>query len=101
LSKNDKRIISAKILGKGIVIQGNNKSKEVHVPLVENLKPNILSVTHTCDQGHMFTFDSQKCGIRRKYIGKIVSVAPRTSRNVYILDMDEEEKCCLSQEYKI
>jgi hypothetical protein len=26
-----------------------------------------------------------------------VAVAPRTSSNVYILNIDEEEKCCLSQ----
>jgi hypothetical protein len=34
----------------------------------------------------------------RKYIGMLVAVAPGTSSNVCILDMDEEEKCCLIQE---
>jgi hypothetical protein len=36
--------MSAKILGKGIVNLGNNKTKEEDVLLVENLKPNIISV---------------------------------------------------------
>jgi hypothetical protein len=86
-----------KILGKGTVSLGNNKTKAENVLLVENLKPNLLSVSHTCDQGHMLTFDSQKCEIRRKDTGKLVVVAPRTSSNVYILDIEEEEKCCLIQ----
>jgi len=89
--------MSAKILGKGTVSLGNNKTKEEDVLLVENLKPNILSVSQTCDQGHILTFDSQKCEIRKKDTGKLVVVAPRTSSNVYILDIEEEEKCCLSQ----
>jgi hypothetical protein len=29
-----------------------------------------------------------------------VAVAPRTSNNVYILDMEVEEKFCLGQEYE-
>jgi hypothetical protein len=80
--------MSAKILGKGTVSLGNNKTKEEDVILVENLKPNILSVSQTCDQGHILTFDSQKCEIRKKDIGKLVAVAPRTSINVYILDIE-------------
>ena len=60
--------MSAKILGKGTVSLGNNKTKEKDVLLVENLKPNILSVSHTCDQGHILTFDSHKCEIGRKYV---------------------------------
>jgi hypothetical protein len=90
--------MSAKILGKGTVSLGNNKTKAEDVLLVENLKPNILSVSQTCDQGHILTFDSQKCEIRKKDTGKLVAVAPRTSSNVYILNIDEGEKCCLSQE---
>jgi hypothetical protein len=86
--------VSAKILGKGTVSLGNNKIKEGNVLLVENIKPNILSVSQKCDQGHILTFDSQKCEIRIKDTGKLVVVALRTSSNVYILDMDEEEKCC-------
>jgi hypothetical protein len=87
----------AKILGKGIVRLGNDKTKAKDVFLVENLKPNLLSVSQTCDQGHILTFDSQKCEIKKRDTGKLVAVAPKTSSNVYILNIDEEDKCCLSQ----
>ena len=90
--------MSANILGKGTVSLGNNKDKAYNVILVENVKPNLLCVSQTCDQGHILTFDSQKCEIRREYTRKLVAVAPRTSNNVYILDMEGEEKCCLGQE---
>jgi hypothetical protein len=50
--------VSAKILGKDTVSIGNNKTKVENVLLVENVKPNILSVSQTCDQGHILTFDS-------------------------------------------
>jgi hypothetical protein len=58
--------VSAKILGKGTVSVGNNKAKAENVLLVENLKPNLLSVSQTCDQGHILIFDSQKCEIRKE-----------------------------------
>ena len=41
--------MSAKILGKGNISLGNNKTKAEDVLRVENLKPNILSVRQTCD----------------------------------------------------
>jgi hypothetical protein len=88
--------MSTKILGKCIVSLGNNKNKEEDVILVENLKPNLLSVSQICNQGHILTFDFQKCEIKKKDIGKPVAVAPRKSSNVYIFNIDEEEKCCLS-----
>jgi hypothetical protein len=44
--------VSAKILGKGTTSLGNNKAKAENVLLVENMKPNLLSVSQTCDQGH-------------------------------------------------
>ena len=90
--------MSAKILGKGTINLGNNKAKAENALLVENIKPNILSVSQTCDQGHILTFCSHKCEIRIEDTGKLVVVAPRTSNNVYILDMEGEEKCCLGQE---
>jgi hypothetical protein len=90
--------VSAKILGKGIVSLGNNKDKAENVLLVEKINPNLLSVIQTCDQGHILTFDSHKCEIIREDTRKLVAVAPRTSNNVYILDMQGEEKCCLGQE---
>jgi hypothetical protein len=82
--------VSAKILGKGTINLGNNKAKVENVLLVENLKPNLLSVSQTCDQGHIFIFDSKKCEIRKEDLGKPVVVAPRTPRNVYILNIEEE-----------
>ena len=62
--------MSSKILGKGIASLGNNKTKEEDVLLVENIKPNLLSISQTCDQGHILTFDSHKCEIRKIDIGK-------------------------------
>ena len=50
--------LSGKILGKGIVTLGNKKNKEENVLLVENMKPNILSVSQNCDQGHILIFES-------------------------------------------
>ena len=89
--------MSAKILGKGTVRLGNNKTKAEDVIMVENLKPNLLSVIQTCDQVHKLTFDSHKCEIKKRDTGKLVAVAPRTSSNVYILNIYEEENFCLSQ----
>jgi hypothetical protein len=51
--------VSAKILGKGTVTLGNKKNKVENVLLVENMKPNLLSVSQTCDQGNILIFDSQ------------------------------------------
>jgi hypothetical protein len=65
--------MSAKILGKCTVSLGNNNTKEEDVPLVENVKLNFLSVILTCDQGHILTFDSQKCEIKKKRNGKASS----------------------------
>jgi hypothetical protein len=86
--------MSIEILRKGTVSLGNNKTK---VEYVENIKPNIISVSQTCDHCRIFNFDSHKCEIIKKDTGKLVAVAPRTSSNVYILDIEEEEKCCLIQ----
>jgi hypothetical protein len=44
--------MSSKIIGKGTVAI-RNKIKAENVLLVEYLKPNILSVSQTCDQGHI------------------------------------------------
>jgi hypothetical protein len=90
--------VAAKILRKGTISLGNNKAKAENVLLVENIKPNLLSVSKTCDQGHILTFYSHKCKIRREDTGKLVAVTPRTSSNVYILDMEGLGKCCLGQE---
>ena len=55
---------SRNILGKGTVNLGKDKAK--NVLLAENLKPSLLCVSQTCDQGHICIFDFQKCEIRRK-----------------------------------
>ena len=56
------------------------------------MKPGLLSVNQTCDQGHICIFDSKKCEIRRKDSGKLVGTASRTPENVYILNtkLDKE-----------
>jgi hypothetical protein len=54
-------------------------------------------VSQTCVQGHILIFDSQKCEIRKEELGKLVVVTPRTPSNVYILNIEDEEKCCMSQ----
>ena len=51
--------LSFKIIKKGTFVV-NNKIKEENVFLFENLKPNLLSVSQTCDQGHICIFDSEK-----------------------------------------
>ena len=50
--------MSTKILGKWTVSLRNNKTKAKDVLLIENLKPNLLSLSQTCDQDHILTFDS-------------------------------------------
>ena len=92
--------VSAKILGKGTVSLRNNKAKEENFLLLENLKPNLLSVSQKCDQGHILIFDSQKFEIRKEDLEKLVVVALTTQSNVYILNIEEEEKCCMNQIYE-
>ena len=72
-----------------------DKMKDEFFFLVKRLKPNILSVIQTCDQGHSCIFDSKKCEIRRKDSGKLVGTAVRTPNNVYILE--NEEQFCMRQ----
>ena len=72
----------------------NKRIKEENVFLVENLKPNVLSVSQTCDQGHMCIFDSEKCEIKNKELGKFVGISMRNVNNVYILE--NENQCYLS-----
>ena len=71
------------------------KMKAENVLLVRNLKPNLLSVSQTCDQGHICIFDSKKCEIKRKDSGKLVGTIVRTPSNVYILE--NEEQCYMRQ----
>ena len=57
--------MSSKIIGKGTTAI-NNKIKDKNVLLVEDLKPNLLSVSQTCDQRSIFTFESEKFEIRKR-----------------------------------
>ena len=74
-------ILSSKIIGKETTIV-NIKIKEENVLLVENLKPNLLNVCQTCDQGHICIFYSKKCEIKNKESGKVVGIAMRNTNNV-------------------
>jgi hypothetical protein len=89
---------STKIIGKGTVRIGNKNEKAENVLLVEDMKHNLLSVSQMCDQGHKFTFDAQKCEIRKEGSGKLVTIAVRTSSNIYVLSEIGNEKCCLGNE---
>jgi hypothetical protein len=62
------------------------------------MKHNLLSVSQMCDQGHNFTFDSQKCEIRKEGSWKLVATAARTSSNIYVLREIGNEKCFLGKE---
>jgi hypothetical protein len=53
-----------------------------------------------CDQGYKFTFDSQKCEIRKEGLGKLIATTARTSSNIYVLSEIGNEKCCLGKEYE-
>ena len=66
-----------------------DQMKDENVLLVKNLKPNLLSVRQTCDQGHICIFDSKKCEIKIKDLGKLVGTIVRTPSNVYILENEE------------
>ena len=73
--------VSSKIIGKGTVAP-RDKMKDENVLLIKNLKPNILSVSQTCHQGHIWIFDSKKCEIIRKDTGKLVGTVVKTLSNV-------------------
>jgi hypothetical protein len=91
---------SSKIIGKGTVQIGNKNEKVENVLLVEDMKNNLLSASQMCDQVHKFTFDSQKCEIRKEGSGKLVTTTARTLSNIYVLSEIGNEKCCLGKEYE-
>jgi hypothetical protein len=51
---------SSRIIGRGTVIIGNKDTKAENVLLVEDMKHNILIVSHMCNKVHKLVFDSQK-----------------------------------------
>ena len=67
-----------------------DKMKDANVLLVNNLKPNLLSVIQTCDQGHICIFDLKMYEIKRKDSRKLVGTAMRNPLNVYILENEEQ-----------
>ena len=89
---------SSKVLGKGTVTLGRKYVAVKDVLLIENMRHNLLSVSQMCDQGHVLTFTSKDCEIRREDSGKLVATASRTPKNIYILDKIMKEKCCLGRE---
>ena len=93
LCATEKQDLSSKIISKGIVVI-NSKIKEKNVLLVENLKPNLLNVSQTCDQGHLCIFYFEKCEIGKKDLGRIVGTVVIISNNVYIIE--NENQCHLS-----
>jgi hypothetical protein len=62
------------------------------------MKHNLLSVSQMHEQGHKFTFDSQKCKIRKEGSGKLIATTTRTSRNIYFLSEIGNEKRFLGKE---
>jgi hypothetical protein len=77
---------------------GKDKAKDVL--LVEKLKPSLLRVSQTCDQGHIFIFDSHKCEIRREDSRKLFGTTPITLDNVYILNTKLNEECNINLLYE-
>jgi hypothetical protein len=49
---------STRIIGRGTIKIGSKESKPKNVLLVENMKPNLLSVSKMCDRGQKIVFDS-------------------------------------------
>ena len=72
--------LSSKIIEKWTVVV-DSKIKAENVLLVENIKPTLLNVIQTCDQGHICIFDSEKCEIKNMNSGKVVGIAIRENFN--------------------
>ena len=64
--------MSSEIIDKGTVVVNSNIKAE-NVLLVKNLKPNLLSVSQTCDQGNICIFESEKCEIKNKKQEKLLA----------------------------
>ena len=77
---------SSKVLGKGTVTLGSKNVAAKDVLLIENMRHNLFSVSQMCDRGHVLTFTSKDCKIRREDLGKLVATTSRTPNNIYILD---------------
>jgi hypothetical protein len=89
------------IIGRGTNIIGNKDTKEENVLLVEDMKHNILSVRKMCEKGQKPMFDSKKCKIIKQSSGILVGIVIRTSRSIYVLSENGNEKCCLGNEDEV
>jgi hypothetical protein len=87
---------STRIVGRGTVCLKKDIMAK-NVLLVENMEHNLLSVSQTCDTGHLMTFDFKQCKIRDVKTNQLVGIATRTSNNIYILD-EKDENCYLGHE---
>ena len=81
--------LSSKTIKKWTTIV-NKRIKAENIFLVENVKPNLLSVSQTCDQVHICIFNSKKCEIKNTKLGKVVGIATRNTNNVYILENENQ-----------
>ena len=77
---------SSKILGKGTVSLGRKDASTKNVLLIENMKHNLLIVSHMCDQGYIIIFNSKECEIREEGSDRLVETIARTPDNIYILN---------------
>lgn len=89
---------SSKVMGKGAIQLSNKNQMAKDVLLIDNMKHNLLSVIQMCDQGHVLTFTSKYCKIRKEGSGKLVATTSRTPNNMYMLDEIKREKYCLGRE---
>jgi len=54
-----------------------------------------------CDQGHVLTFTSKDCKIRREELGKLVATTTRTPNNIYTLDEIKRESVAYERKMRV
>ena len=73
--------LSSKIIGKGTMVL-RDKMKTGNVFLVKNLKPNILSVIQTCDQGYICIFNPT-CNLKKRFRKTCQDYCKKSKKCVY------------------
>lgn len=91
---------TTRIARKGTLSLDNGKTKTKNVLYVESLKHNLLNVSQMCDQGHILTFNSQLCEIRKGCLTRLVAKEIITLINIYVLNEIKVEKCHMGQIYQ-
>lgn len=86
-----------KIIWKGTIHLWSEKVKSKNDLVIEDVKHHLVSVSQMCDQGHILIFDSRKCEVTRGNSGKLVATTHRTPNDIYILNEEKEERCCMGQ----